>query len=71
MLLEVAYKIVAIIIQKRLTTVHQSLNNGQQYGFLPGVGCTDANFTVRKAAKKRREHGLETWILLYRLGEGI
>ena len=63
MLLEVAYKIVANIIQKRLIKVHQALNNLQQCGFLPGVGCNDANYTVRGAAKKRREHGLETWIL--------
>ena len=26
-------------------------------------GCTDANFIVKMAMKKRREHGLESWIL--------
>ena len=46
--------------------MHQALNNSQQCGFLPGVGCNDANYTVstvRGAAKKRREHGPETWTL--------
>ena len=26
-------------------------------------GCTDGIFTVKMAIKKRREHGLETWIM--------
>jgi hypothetical protein len=62
MLLEVAYKIVANIIQKRLIKVHQALNNLQQCGFLPGVGCNDANYTARGAAKKRLRHGFYSLI---------
>ena len=31
--------------------------------FRPGRGCQDAIFNVKMALKKRREHGLETWVL--------
>jgi hypothetical protein len=63
MLLEVPYKIIATILQRRLVKVHHALNNKPQCGFLPLVGCPDANFVVRQCLKKRREHGLETWVL--------
>ena len=63
MLLEVAYKIVAIVIHKRLQPLIESLDHENQCGFRQGRGCTDAVFTVKMALKKRREHNLETWVL--------
>ena len=65
MLLETAYKIVAIIINNRLQLIVEGLavEHESQCGFRPGRGCTDAVFTVKMAMKKRREHGLESWIL--------
>jgi hypothetical protein len=39
------------------------LDHEAQCGFRPGRGCVDGVFTVKLAMKKRREHGLETWIL--------
>ena len=63
MLLESAYKIIAIILHNRLSPIVESLDHEPQCGFRPGRGCVDGIFTVKMAMKKRREHGLETWIL--------
>ena len=63
MLLESAYKIVAIIIHDRLRPIAENLDHEAQCGFRPGRGCVDGIFTVKMAMKKRREHGLESWIL--------
>ena len=63
MVLEVAYKIVAIILHGRLLPIEESLDHEAQCGFRPGRGTMDAIYTVRQAIKKRREHGLETWIV--------
>ena len=63
MLLEVAYKIIAIILLARLQPIAEGLDHESQCGFRPGRGCTDAVFTIKMALKKRQEHGLETWVL--------
>ena len=63
MLLENAYKIIAIILHRRLLPIEESLDHESQSGFRPGRGCMDAVFTVKTAIRKRREHGLVTWIL--------
>ena len=63
MLLEVAYKIIAIIIHNRLQPIVESIDHESQCGFRQGRGCADAVFTVKLAIKKRREHNQETWIL--------
>ena len=62
MLLEVAYKIIAIVLQARLRPIEESLDHETQCGFRPGRGCCDSIFTVKLALKKRREHGLESWV---------
>ena len=62
MMLESAYKIVAVIIQLRLTPLCEALDHESQCGFRPDRGCCDATFTVKLAMKKRREHGLESWV---------
>ena len=63
MLLEIAYKIIAIILLERLRPIAEGLDHESQCGFRPGRGCVDAVFTVKLALKKRQEHGLETWVL--------
>ena len=62
MLLEVAYKIIAILLHSRLLPIQEGLDHEPQCGFRPGRGCTDAIYTVKIALKKRREHGLESWV---------
>jgi len=64
MLLEVLNKVVANIVKARLTPIQESLEQESQCGFRPGRGCSDASFSLRMAIKERREHGLETWVLL-------
>jgi len=66
MMLEVAYKIVALILHMRLTPICESidhLDHETQCGFRGERGCADAIFTLKQLIRKRREHGLETWVL--------
>ena len=63
MVLETAYKIIAIILHSRLLPIEESLDYEPQCGFRPGRGCMDAIFTIKTAIKKRSEHGLESWVL--------
>ena len=39
------------------------MDHEAQCGFRPGRGCADAVFAVKTALRKRREHGLETWVM--------
>ena len=63
MMLECAYKIVANLILERLHPVKESLDIEPQSGFRRERGSCDAIFSVRQLIAKRREHGLETWLL--------
>ena len=63
MMLEVAYKIVALIGAARLYLICESIDHENQVGFRPKRGCSDGLFNIRMAIKKRREHGCETWVL--------
>ena len=62
MLLEVAYKIIAILLHTRLLPIQEGLDHEPQCGFRPERGCIDAIYTVKQALKKRREHGKESWV---------
>ena len=62
MLLEVLYKVVANVIKARLTPIQKSRQHESQCGFRPQRGCSDASFSLRMAVKKRREHGMESWV---------
>ena len=66
MMLETAYKIAGNIILVRLKPIKEggTLNHENQNGFRPNRGCFDAIFSIKTLIKKRREHGLETWLLL-------
>ena len=59
MLLETAYKIIAMILHDRPRPIAESLDQEVQCGFRPGRGCVDDMFIVKMATKKRKEHGLE------------
>ena len=61
MLLEVAYKIVAIL-HERLQPIAEGIDHEPQCGFRTERGCPNSTFSVKLAMKKRREHGQETWI---------
>ena len=47
----------------RFQLIEEELDRESQCGFRPGRGWTDAVFTVKMALKKRREHGLESWVM--------
>ena len=63
MMLEAAYKVVAIITHSRLSPTMETLDHEPQCGFRAGRSCSDAIFTIKMALKKRSEHGLESWVL--------
>ena len=63
MMLEVSYKVVAVILQRWLTVVCESLPHKFQCGFRPFRGCCDGTFSVRQMIRKITEHGCETWVL--------
>ena len=60
MLLEVAYKILAIILHSWLLHIQKNLDHEPQCRFRPERGCIDAIHTIKIALKKRREHGKES-----------
>ena len=62
MMLEVAYKVISILLHMRLTPIAEGLDHESQCGFRPARGCADGIFTVKLAMKKRREHGCQTWL---------
>ena len=63
MMLEVCYKIVANLLLERLKPIKEGLDHEAQCGFRSGRGGNDGIFTVKQLINKRREHGLETWVL--------
>ena len=63
MLLDAASKILAMIINDRLQRLLKEVGLEEQNGFSSGRGVADGSFCIRQALKKRREHGLESWVL--------
>jgi hypothetical protein len=53
-----------MLLNNWLSPIQEPLDHESQYGFRPNKGCTDANFVLRLVTKRRKEHGLETWVLL-------
>ena len=64
MLLEVVYKVVGNLLKFRIMPISEKLDHEQQCGFRPLRGCMDAVFNLKSAIRKRKEHGMETWVLL-------
>ena len=64
MLLETAYKIVGNLLLERMSVVKEGLPHEPQCGFRGARTTMDATWTVKMLVKKRREHGLPTWLLM-------
>ena len=66
MLLEVVYKVVGNLLKFRIMPISEKLDHEheQQCGFRPFRGCMDAVFNLKSAIRKRKEHSMETWVLL-------
>ena len=63
MLVDVASKILPMIINGRLQRFLKEVGFEEQNGFSSGRGVADGSFCIRQALKKRREQGLESWVL--------
>ena len=63
MLLDAVSKVISMIINDCLQRLLKEVGIEEQNGFCGGRGCSDGNFCIRQALKKRREHGLESWVL--------
>ena len=63
MMLEKACNIIGNLMHARLEPTMESLDHESQCGFRRNRGCSDAIFNVSQLIAKRREHGLETWVL--------
>ena len=53
------------LLHARLKPIKEGsgLPHESQCGFRPERGTTDASFSLKQALRKRREHGLETWVV--------
>ena len=63
-MLEVSYKIIGNIMRKRSRVISETLDHEAQTGFRFNRGTCDGLWNVCMSLAKRREHGLETWVLL-------
>ena len=63
MLLDTMAKVVSSITSKRLQRVLLEVGIEEQNGFMPRRGCVDGIFSLKVALQKRREHGLDSWLL--------
>jgi exonuclease III len=63
MLLDAASKVISMVVNSRLQRLLKEVGIEEQNGFMGGRGCADGSFCIRQALKKRREHGLESWVL--------
>ena len=72
MMLEVSYKVIAILLHMRLTPISERLEHESQCGFRPERGCADAMFSVKMAidqeAKGARFGDVD---LFHRLSQGV
>ena len=56
MMLEVAYKIIAILLHERLQPIAEGLDQEPQCGFRTERGCPDATFSVKLAMKTSKNY---------------
>jgi exonuclease III len=63
MLLDSMAKIVASIISVRLLNILKDFGLEEQNGFMPNRGCADGTFSLKLALQKRKEHGLDSWVV--------
>jgi hypothetical protein len=58
-------KAVSSIAATRLATHLKGFGVEEQAGSTPGKGCADATFTLKTALQTLREHGQESWGVLF------
>jgi hypothetical protein len=61
--MNVAYKVHAKIITRRLNIINEYILTEEQCGFRKGRSCSDCIFIMEQFIKKRREFNLPTYIL--------
>ena len=62
-LLDVASKVVSLIIAERCQSVLKLHGIDEQNGFLHEKGCLDASFSLKLALQTRKEFGLDSWVV--------
>ena len=62
-LLDVASKVVSLIIAERCQSVLKQHGIDEQNGFLHKKGCLDASFSLKLALQTRKEFGLDSWVV--------
>jgi hypothetical protein len=60
---DVCSKLLSSMLVRRLQIVMKEFGMDAQTGFRPDRGTTDGLFTTFVGLHKRKEHGLETWVL--------
>lgn len=63
MLLEAVVKLAGAVVSDRLMVILEKLGLEEQCGFMKRRGTSDGGFVLKVALQKRREHGLDTWVL--------
>mmetsp|Transcript_19451 Transcript_19451/g.44125 ORF Transcript_19451/g.44125 Transcript_19451/m.44125 type:complete len:139 (+) Transcript_19451:1762-2178(+) len=63
MMIDAASRLLSVIVNDRLQRPLKEVGSEEQNGFTGGRGCSEGSFCIRQALKKRREHGLESWVL--------
>ena len=63
-LLDVASKVISVIIADRCQSVLRLHGLDEQNGFLNKKGCIDATFALKLELQSRKEFGLGTWAVL-------
>ena len=61
-LLDIASKVLSRIMTRRLHVLLGRVSTEDQNGFMRGRGCADATFSVLQGLRKRKEHGLGSWV---------
>jgi hypothetical protein len=62
-LLNVAYKVYAKFITRRLNVINEYMLSEEQCGFCKGRSCSDCIFIMEQLIQKRREFSLPTCVL--------
>jgi hypothetical protein len=62
-LLEVIVKLAGALVADRLMVILDKRGLEEQCGFMRSRGTSDGSFSLKVALQKRREHGLDTWVL--------
>ena len=62
-LLDVASKVISVIIADRCQSVLKQYGMDEQNGFLHKKGCLDASFSLKLALQTRKEFGHDSWVV--------